>query len=94
MVRSKKGDLCSCDNCRGISLLDVVGKVVARVLQKRLLELAEDERPQLQCGFRRVRNCTDMIVTLHQIVEKSWEHQSKAFFTFVDLRNAYDSIPT
>ena len=28
----KKGDLSKCDNWRGIALLDVVGKVVARVL--------------------------------------------------------------
>ena len=32
----KKGDLSKCDNWRGIALLDVVGKVVARVLQERL----------------------------------------------------------
>ena len=32
----KKGDLRSCDNWRGISLLEVVGKVVARVIQQRL----------------------------------------------------------
>ena len=27
----KKGDLSSCDNWRGIALLDVVGKVVSRI---------------------------------------------------------------
>ena len=32
----KKGDLRSCDNWRGISLLNVAEKVVARVLQERL----------------------------------------------------------
>ena len=32
----KKGDLSVCDNWRGISLLDVVGKVIARVLQNTL----------------------------------------------------------
>ena len=32
----KKGNLHSCENWRGISLLDVVGKVVARVVQSRL----------------------------------------------------------
>ena len=35
LVIPKKGDLSSCDNWCGISLLDVVGKVVARVLQVR-----------------------------------------------------------
>ena len=37
----KKGDLRNCDNWRGISLLEVVGKVVARVVQQRLQGLAE-----------------------------------------------------
>ena len=32
----KKGDLRKYDNWRGISLLDVVGKVFARILQDRL----------------------------------------------------------
>ena len=89
----KKGNLSLCDNWRGISLLDVVGKVVARILQERLQKLAEDELPESQCGFRAERGCADMIFTVHQLIEKSWEHKSKAFFTFIDLKKAYDSIP-
>ena len=87
-----KGDLSSCDNWRGISLLDVVGKVVARVLQVRLQKLAEEELPESQCGFRSGR-CADMIFTVRQLVEKSWEHCSKVFLTFIDLKRAYDSVP-
>ena len=34
------------DNCRGIALLDVVGKVVARIIQERLQDLAEEELPE------------------------------------------------
>ena len=48
----KKGDLSNCDNWRGISLLDVVGKVVAGILQERLQKLAEDDLPKSRCGFR------------------------------------------
>ena len=73
----KKGDLSHCDNWRGISLLDVLGKVVARVLQERLQKLAEDQLPESQCGFRKGRGCTDMIFTERQLVEKSWEHTAK-----------------
>ena len=73
--------------------MDVVGKVVARVLQERLQKLAEDELPESQCGFRARRSCADMLFTVRQFVEKSWEHKSKAFLTFVDLKKAYDSVP-
>ena len=34
-----------------------------------------------------------MIFTLHQLVKKSWEHCSKVFLTFIDLKKAYDSVP-
>ena len=70
----KKRDLSLCDNWRRIALLDVVGKVVARVLQERLQKLAEDELPESQCGFGEGRSCTDMIFTIRQLVEKSWKH--------------------
>ena len=40
---SKKGNLRNCDNWRGIALLDVVGKVMARILQERLQQVAEEE---------------------------------------------------
>ena len=34
-----------------------------------------------------------MIFVVCQLVEKSWQHKSKSFFTFVDLKKAYDSVP-
>jgi hypothetical protein len=70
-----------------------VGKVVARVFQERLQKLAENELPESQCGFRKGRSRADMIFTVHQRVEKSWEHQPKSFLTFIDLKKAHDSVP-
>ena len=89
----KKGDLSCCDNWRGISLLDVVGKVVGRILQDRLQQLAEEVLPELQCGFRKKCGCSDMIFVARQLVKKLREHQAKMFFIFIDLRKAYDSVP-
>ena len=90
---SKKRNLKSCDNWKGIVLLDVVGKIVACNFQKRLQRLAEDVLPKSQCGFRKSRSCADMIFAVRQLVEKSWEHQTKSFLTFTDLKKAYDSVP-
>ena len=71
----KKGNL-RCDNWRGIALLDVVGKLVARVVQNRLQQLAERELPESLCGFRRGRSCTDMIFMVRQLTEKAIEHNT------------------
>lgn len=85
---SKKGDLSMCDNWRGISLLDVVGKVMGRLLQDRLQAVAKQELPDSQCGFGRGQSCTDQIFSLLQITEKLYEHQHTGFLIFIDLRKA------
>ena len=53
----KKGDLSLCDNWRGIALLDVVGKVVGRLIQSRLQHLAELELPESQCKYAHTNVC-------------------------------------
>ncbi len=70
----KKDNLHVCDNWTGIALLDVVGKLVARIVQSRLQVVAEKVLPESQCGFRRGRGCTDMIFAIRQLVEKAVEH--------------------
>ena len=89
----KKGDLKRCDNWRGISLLDVAGKVFARILQDRLLIVAGKVLPETQCGFRKGRGCIDMIFAARQLIEKTREHADSLFTLFVDLKKAYDSVP-
>ena len=57
----KKGDLTLCDNWRGISLLDVIGKLFVKIIQRRLQKVAEEVLSDLQCGFRSGRGCVDTI---------------------------------
>ena len=61
-IYKRKGDKSDCGNSRGISLLSVAGKVLARVMLQRLLaQVAEIVLPESQCGFRRGRSTIDMI---------------------------------
>ena len=48
----KKGVLRKCENLRGITQLDVVGKIFAWILQDRLLVVTE-VLPESQCRFRK-----------------------------------------
>ena len=89
----KKGELTKCDNWRGSSILDTMGKLFGKVLQKRLQELAEELLSDSQCGFCNGRGCVDQIFSVRQLLEKTIEHQSKLFMFFVDSRKAYNSIP-
>ena len=56
----RKGNPQVCDNHRGISLLSIAGKILARVLLNRLNEHLERSGllPESQCGFRKNRNNT------------------------------------
>ena len=60
------------DNHRGISLLSIAGKILARVLMNRLNEHLEHSGllPESQCGFRKDRGTIDMIFTARQLQEK------------------------
>jgi hypothetical protein len=46
----KKGDLTQCHNWRGISLLDIVGKLLANILQRRLQKVVEDVMPAVEAA--------------------------------------------
>ena len=89
----KQGDLSVCDNWRRISLPDVIGKVVACILQERLQEVVEEQVTDSQCYLRKGRGRVDMLFCARQLVEKAYEHNSNTFLLFIDLHKAYDSIP-
>ena len=89
----KKGDLSLCDIWRGISLLEVVGKVFAKIIQRRFQVVVEDVVVGTQCAFRSGRSCTDTVFCARQLVDKAIEHNTKVFRLSVDLQKPYDSIP-
>ena len=74
-------------------MLEVVGKVLARIIQDRLQKVVEDEVLESQCGFRKGRGCVDMIFVVRQLAEKVVEHSTKHFILIIDLQKVYDSVP-
>lgn len=89
----KKGDLQHCDNWGGINLLNVVGKVFARVILEQLQVIAELYCRNHSVVFWKGQGCCDIIFVARQLLEKAREHQDSSFTLFVDLRKAYDSVP-
>ncbi|KAL5016141.1 hypothetical protein ScPMuIL_005730, partial [Solemya velum] len=87
----KKGDLSSCSNYRGITLLSIPGKVFNRVLLNRMKEAVDPQLRDQQAGFRKDRSCTDQIATLRIILEQSLEWNSPLYVNFIDYEKAFDS---
>ncbi|BHF62211.1 hypothetical protein SprV_0200519200 [Sparganum proliferum] len=89
----RKGNRQVCDNHRGISLLNIAGKVFARILLNRLNNhLERGLLPESQCGFRRHRGTTDMIFAALPLQEKCQEMRTHLYSTFVDLTKAFDTV--
>ena len=89
----RKGNRQVCDNHRGISLLCIAGKVLARILLNRLIEhLEQGLLPESQCGFRKERGTIDMVFAARQLQEKCQEQNVDLYTTFVDLTKAFDTV--
>ncbi len=82
MAIFKKGGKAECGNYRGISLLSTIGKVLARVLENRLLPLSDEILPESQCGFRLSRGRADMIFTARQLQENAVNKGSLCTYGF------------
>ena len=88
-----KGEKSDCSNYRGITLLSIAGKILARVLLNRLVPaIAEEHIPESQCGFRANRGTTDMVFVLRQLQEKCREQIKGLYVTFVNLTKAFDTV--
>ena len=66
-----KGEKSDCSNYRGITLLSIASKILARVFLNWLIPtIAQENTPESQCGFRSNKGTVDMIFVLRQIQQK------------------------
>ena len=81
-------------NYRGISLLSCVFKIFSSILNDRIAKHLEsnDFLVEEQNGFRKGRSYTDHIFSLHTILFYRINQNKCTFVTFLDLRNAFDSV--
>ena len=91
-VYNWKGDRAECGNHRGISLLAIAGKVLAKIVLNRLKFISEEVLPESQCRFRQGRSTSDMIFTLCQLQEKTAEQHQPLYIVFVDFTKGFDTI--
>ena len=69
-------------------------EVLGIIVQGKLQVITEKILPESQSEFRKGIGCADMIFVARQLVEKAREHDESFYVLFVDLRKAYDSVPS
>ena len=65
----KKGDRLNCTNFRPITLLNITYKIFARILNKRLTHIIEEELSDFQSGFRQNRSTISNIFMIRHCGE-------------------------
>ena len=50
------------------------------------------ELPDVQAGFRKLRGTRDQIANVHWIIEKAWEFQKNIYFCFIDYAKTFDCV--
>jgi hypothetical protein len=88
----KKGDKLEADNYRGVTLLDVVGKVYVTVIHSRIRAHLCGQLLQSQCGFVPGKGTGEAMFRLRRLVELARDFASPLHAAFVDFRKAFDSV--
>jgi len=91
----KKGNSNKPENYRPITLLEVAGKIFAKVMCSRLALWAdiEDKIAKEQAGFRKGFRTSDNIFILNTIIQKYISRKGgRLFCAFIDLKAAFDSV--
>ena len=92
-MHKQKCDRAECGNSRGIFLLSVAGKVMAKIMLTSLLEHVVDlVLPESQCGFRRGRSTIDMILVARKMHVKCRIQIQNLYLAFVDLTRAFNTV--
>ena len=80
----KKGNAKEHANYCTIALISYASKVMLKILQARLQQYVNQELPDGQAGFRKVRGTRDPIASIHWIIKKAREFQKNIYFCFID----------
>ena len=88
----KKGAFNNCNNCRGITLLPVPSKILAKIIIQQKADTVNQQLRREQAGFRKGKGCTDQIFTLRNIIEQCTEWQRQLYINFVVFEKAFNSV--
>ncbi|KAK6735544.1 hypothetical protein RB195_018638 [Necator americanus] len=89
-----KGDPHDIGNYRPICLLSVIYKLFTRVILNRIGKVLDEGQPCEQAGFRKGFTSVDHTHTVPKLIEVSREYKMPLCLTFIDLKNAFDSVET
>ena len=94
MVLKIGKDCSKLDNHRFITLLPILGKVMERMVKKRLDHEIEKRllHKNIQCGFRKEKNAIDCLTLLKNSAVYALQNKMYMIAILLDVKGAFDSI--
>ena len=88
----KKGSDKEYSSYQTIALTSYACRVMLKILRASLQQYLNQELPNVQTGFRKVRGARDQIANIHCIIKKAKEFQKNIYFCFIDYMKAFDCV--
>ena len=94
MLIYKSEERSSLDNCRPISVLNVLSKILENAASKQIMEYLESNSLiyKHQYGFRKKKGTQDAVLYLHDYVRQSMDKKKITGALFIDLCKAFDFV--
>ena len=91
---SKEAILKILKNYRGITLINVLGKIYSQILLNRLTKWSDkhDKISTTQFGFQKCKSTVDCIFILHVIISKILNDKKKLYCALTDFEKRFDRI--
>ena len=82
------------NNYRPIALTSCLGKLLERMISKRLSFILEHHRllTKFQSGFRKHHSTVDHLIRLESDIRKGYKKKQHTSVIFLDIKNAYDMV--
>ena len=79
-----------CSNYHTIAIISHASKVMLKILQASLQQYVNQERSDVQTGFRKIREARDQIANIRWIIEKARGFQKN--ICFIDYTKVFDCV--
>ena len=86
----KKGNAKECSNYRTIALISHATKVMLKILQARLQQYVNHERPDFKLDLEKAEELEIKLPKIHWIIKKARDFQKNIYFCFIDYAKAFD----